>query len=63
MPKNEKTRKMCTRNTKSHKMNLREKEHYLIKKAKTERLKKSALLHMTRQLNKQEEDNRRIFKI
>ena len=60
--KNEKTKQMFSRNTKIHKMNLRKKEHFFIQKAKTERLKKSALLHMTRQLNKQKEDHRRIFK-
>ena len=40
-------------------MTLKKKLTFKVKKAKTERLRKSSILHMTRQLNKQE-DNKRI---
>ena len=43
-------------------MTLKKKETFKVKNARTERLRKSSILHMTRQLNKQEDNKRRIFK-
>ena len=44
--------------TNLHRMKLRRKEKFKIKLSRTERLKKSAIEHMKRQLNKDHEDNR-----
>ena len=59
--KQEKTKHKFQRNSKIYKITLRNKDTFKVKKAKTERLRKSSILHMTRQLNKQEDDKRRIF--
>ena len=59
--KQEKTKHIFQRNSKIHKMTLRKKDTFKVKNARTERLRKSSILHMTRQLNKQEDNKRRIF--
>ena len=59
--KQEKTKHIFKRNSKMHKMKLRRKDTFKLQNAKTERLRKSSVLHMTRQLNKKEEEKRRIL--
>ena len=59
--KQEKTKHIFQRNSKIHKMTLRKKDTFKVKNARTERLRKSSILHMTRQINKQEDNKRRIF--
>ena len=58
---NEKTENMFRKNKPIHKMKLRHREKYSIKKARTERMKNSPLVFMTKQLNKYNEDQKRIF--
>ena len=57
--KHERTKSMFKKNIKIHRMKLRRKEKFMIKMSRTERLKKSAIEHMKRQLNKEHEDNRK----
>ena len=59
---NKNTRSIFTRNINPHQMKLRKTEHFKIKHARTERMKKSAIINMTKQLNSQFEERKRIFK-
>ena len=58
---NEKTKNMFIKNKQIHKMKLRHREKYKIKKARTERMKNSPLVFMTKQLNQYNEDKERMF--
>ena len=54
---------MFRKNKPIHKMKLRHREKYNIKKARTERMKNSPLVFMTKQLNKYNEDQKKYSKI
>ena len=60
---NEKTKTIFKTNIKTHKMKLRKTEHYNVKHAKTVRMKQSAIINMTKQLNKHHEEKKKIFKL
>ena len=50
---------MFKKNIKLHSMKFRRKEKIMIQLSRIERLKKSAIQHMKRQLNKDQEKNRK----
>ena len=58
---NEKTKSIFTINTKTHNMKLRKTEYFNVNHAKTVRLRKSAIINMTKQLNKQHEEMKVTF--
>ena len=60
--KNEKLRNMFPRNQSNHRMEMRSGEKFVVKKAKTERYKKSAIPCMQRLLNDSEKEKLEIFK-
>ena len=51
--KNDQTKKMFPLNEKLHNMNIRRKEKFTVQYAKTERLKKSAIIYMQKIVNEQ----------
>ena len=59
--KNEKLCDMFPRNKKDHKMDKRKNEKFVIRKARTERLQRSAVMHMQRLLNNEDQKNRKIM--
>ena len=59
--RNEKLSDMFPRNKKHHIMSMRQDEKFLIRKAKTERLQKSAIINMQRLLNNEEYEKRKIM--
>ena len=61
--RNEKLRDMFPKNLSDHKMKKRSVEKFIVTKASTERLRKSAIPSMQRQLNTDEKKKREIFKI
>ena len=61
--KNEKLRDMFPKNQSDHKMKKRNVEKFVVKKAITERFRKSAIPSMQRLLNKEDKEKRNIFKI
>ena len=60
--KNEKLRNMFPRNQSNHRMEMRSGEKFVVKKAKTERYRKSAIPCMQRLLNDSEKEKLEIFK-
>ena len=52
---------MFPRNKKGHMMSMRHNEKFLIRKAKTERLQKSAIINMQRLLNNEECEKRKTM--
>ena len=58
---NEKTKSIFIINTKTHNMKLRKTEYFNVNHAKTVRLRKSAIINMTKQLNKQHEERKVTF--
>ena len=60
--KNDKLFNMFPKSTKSHSMNMRENKMFEVKKARTERLHRSAVVTMQRLLNKDDSDKRKIFR-
>ena len=60
---NEKTKNMFIKNKQAHTMKLRKSEKYQIKRTRTERMKNSPLVFMTKQLNQDNEERSRIFKV
>ena len=54
--------KSCLRNEKDHAMDRRKNEKFVIRKARTERLQRSAVMHMQRLLNNEDCNNRKIMK-
>ena len=61
--KNEKLRDMFPKNQSDHKMKKRNVEKFVVKKAITERFRKSAIPSMQRLLNKEDKEKRNVFKI
>ena len=61
--RNEKLRDMFPKNLSDHKMKKRSVEKFIVTKASTERLRKSAIPSMQRQLNTDDKKKREIFKI
>ena len=59
--KNEKLSDMFPRNKKDHAMHKRHNEKFVIRKARTERLQRSAIMHMQRILNNEDLEKRRII--
>ena len=59
--KNEKLYDMFPKKKKDHAMDRRQNEKYLIRKARTERLQRSAVVHMQRLLNNEDLKNRKIM--
>ena len=49
-------------NIKEHKMKLRNKDKYLVRPARTERLQKSAIYTMTMHMNKKHKDNKMMLR-
>ena len=60
--RNEKLSDMFPRNSKNHLMEKRVREVFHVKKAKTERLRKSAIVNMQNLLNKDESEKKDILK-
>ena len=60
--KNENIRSIFIKNTKVHRMNLRNTPKFKVKHAKTVRMKKSAIINMTHQLNKHHEQKEEILR-
>ena len=60
--RNEKLSDMFPRNSKNHLMEKRGRETFYVKKAKTERLRKSALVNMQNLLNKDVKEKRETLK-
>ena len=60
--KNEKLSDMFPRNKKDHAMHKRHNEKFVIRKARTERLQRSAIMHMQRILNNEDLEKRRIMR-
>ena len=60
--RNEKLADMFPRNQKNHLMNKRGREVFYVKRAKTERLRKSAVVSMQKLLNKDVSEKRDTFK-
>ena len=58
---NENTKNRFTINTKTHNMKLWKTEYFNVNHAKTVRLGKSAIINMTKQLNKQHEEMKVTF--
>ena len=61
--RNEKLRDMFPKNQSGHKMEKRCGEKFIVTKASTERLKKSAIPNMQRLLNTDDKRKREIFKV
>ena len=59
--KNETLRDMFPKNKKDHTMDKRQNEKFVIRKARTERLQRSAVMHMQRLLNNEDFKNRKIM--
>ncbi len=59
--RNEKLSDMFPRNKRSHSMSMRQDEKFLIRKARTERLQKSAIINMQRLLNNEEYEKRKTM--
>ena len=59
--RNEKLSDMFPKNKKSHIMSMRQDEKFLIRKARTERLQKSAIIYMQRLLNNEEYEKRKTM--
>ena len=59
--KNEKLCDMFPKSKKDHTMNKRQNEKFVIRKARTERLQRSAVMHMQRLLNNEDFKNRKIM--
>ena len=59
--RNEKLKDMFPRTQSDHKMDKRYKEKYVVKKAMTERFKRSAIPSMQRLLNNEEREKAKIF--
>ena len=59
--KNEKLYDMFPKNKKDHAMDKRQNEKFVIRKARTERLQRSAVVHMQRLLNNEDLKNRKIM--
>ena len=59
--KNEKLIDMFPKNKKDHAMDKRKNEKFVIRKARTERLQRSAVMHMQRLLNNEDLKNRKIM--
>ena len=59
--KNEKLCDMFPKSKKDHIMNKRQNEKFVIRKARTERLQRSAVMHMQRLLNNEDQKNRKIM--
>ena len=60
--KNEKLFDMFPKSTKSHSMNMRENQMFVVKRSRTERLHRSAVVNMQRLLNKDDLDKRKILR-
>ena len=60
--RNEKVADMFPINKKDHAMDRRQKEKFAIRKARTERLRRSAVVHMQRLLNNEDEKKRKIIR-
>ncbi len=60
--RNDKLSDMFPRAKKDHSMEKRKKEVFMVKRAKTERLRKSALVNMQKSLNKELSEKRDILK-
>ena len=60
--KNEKLFDMFPKSTKSHSMNMRENQMFVVKRSRTERLHRSAVVNMQRLLNRDDLDKRKIFR-
>ena len=60
--KNEKLRNMFPKNQSNHRMEMRSGEKFVVKKAMTERYKRSAIPSMQRLLNESEKEKLEIFK-
>ena len=60
---NEKTKNMFKKNKQTHNMKLRNREKYKVNRTRTERMKSSPLVFMTKQLNQDHENKRKILKI
>ena len=60
--RNEKLSDIFPRNFKNHLMEKREREVFYVKKAKTERLKKSAVVNMQKLLNKDVKEKRETLR-
>ena len=60
--RNEKVADMFPINKKDHAMDRRKNEKFVIRKARTERLQRSAVMHMQRLLNNEDCNNRKIMK-
>ena len=60
--KNEKLSDMFPRTNKKHLMEKREKQVFLVKSEKTERLRKSAIVNMQKLLNKDVSEKRKVLK-
>ena len=52
---------MFPRNKRSHSMSMRQDEKFLIRKARTEKLQKSAIINMQRLLNNEEYEKRKTM--
>ena len=59
---NENTKSIFKKNTKVHRMNLRKTPKFKVKYARTVRMKKSAIISMTNQLNKHHEQKEEILR-
>ena len=59
--KNEKLSDMFPKNKKDHAMDKRQNEKFVIRNARTERLQRSAVIHMQRLLNNEDLENRKIM--
>ena len=60
--RNEKVADMFPMNKKDHAMGRRQNEKFVIRKARTERLQRSAVVHMQRLLNNEDLNKRKIMK-
>ena len=58
---NERLASANNKNKKGHVMNKRQNEKFVIRKARTERLQRSAIVHMQRLLNNEDLKNRKIM--
>ena len=59
--RNEKVADMFPKNEKGHTMDKRQNEKFVIRKARADRLQRSAVMHMQRLLNNEELKNRKIM--
>ena len=59
--RNEKLADMFPINKKDHAMDRKKNEKFVIRKARTERLQRSAIMHMQRLLNNEDKKNRKIM--